>query len=788
MEFYERLKNLRKQANLTQADFANKLGVHFQTISKWERGATLPDVGMLGLIAKELGVTLELLLDIKTDKPIVSGVFDQKALANVIAYYRKNFGLSQADLAGKLGVSADSVSKWERAIICPDVDSLVNMSKEFGISVSMLYYGKKQEQRVVATKTNKNKTFRLISIGILLAVILFIGVFSTYLLIPKTKTYTVYVYGNSTYQVNGGNVFTPTEPKKQGYKFIGYTDEVGKPIEFPRKISQNITIYPQFEVIEYNVNFWLNGGVFDNQVKSVYTIEDVGSILPIPVKGVQVFGGWYLTNDFSGEPITQIEFFERDITLYAKWEIQVYTIEYHLNGGTVQGNPTTVDNGLQTKLKQPTKNGYQFLGWFDSEQGGTEYTHVGGEYAKNLVLYARWIEIEQEETPTTGSVSNFQYEKSNDNVTITKYKGKFGENVDVIIPDYIEGLPVTTLGESCIASHNQELRSIKLPNTLTSISDYAIDVKYVSEPIIIPKSVNDLGRNCISGRVGSLQFEQESSLKILYEYAFECLKIEDVFVVPKGVVELKVNSLPSDSMGIILPNSLINIDRAFDHIDITYGGKIFIPSSVKQINSYFWRWTIYTDKPNNSAIKEAQEECVIRGIGKSTITLVDGNEVVDTLEGYAFNLPNLEKPGYTFLGWKDENDKYVSKYFVNEYGLSAILRADFKENTENDGRDKDNAILLNGDVLKNTIYMPVTDKLYLTLDYDVEKYYLSISFEKSLLACVYNNAGKTNSIRLQQTQEILIYYYIDKDFELEFSSFLSCTSAVKVNITLIPIK
>ena len=31
-------------------------------------------------------------------------------------------------------------------------------------------------------------------------------------------------------------------------------------------------------------------------------------------------------------------------------------------------------------------------------------------------------------------------------------------------------------------------------------------------------------------------------------------------------------------------------------------------------------------------------------------------------------------------------------------------------------------------------------------------------------------------------------YYIDKDFELEFSSFLSCTYAVKVNITLIPIK
>ncbi|MBS5856155.1 MAG: helix-turn-helix transcriptional regulator, partial [Firmicutes bacterium] len=36
--FGERLKKLRKEANITQNDFADKLLVHSQTVSRWERG------------------------------------------------------------------------------------------------------------------------------------------------------------------------------------------------------------------------------------------------------------------------------------------------------------------------------------------------------------------------------------------------------------------------------------------------------------------------------------------------------------------------------------------------------------------------------------------------------------------------------------------------------------------------------------------------------------------------------------------------------------------------------
>lgn len=40
-KFCDRLKNLRKSANVTQGELAERMNVHPQTISKWERGDSL---------------------------------------------------------------------------------------------------------------------------------------------------------------------------------------------------------------------------------------------------------------------------------------------------------------------------------------------------------------------------------------------------------------------------------------------------------------------------------------------------------------------------------------------------------------------------------------------------------------------------------------------------------------------------------------------------------------------------------------------------------------------------
>ena len=59
MGIEERLKKLRKSAGLTQTELADRMGVHPQTISKWERGISQPDISQLAALASALGVSIE---------------------------------------------------------------------------------------------------------------------------------------------------------------------------------------------------------------------------------------------------------------------------------------------------------------------------------------------------------------------------------------------------------------------------------------------------------------------------------------------------------------------------------------------------------------------------------------------------------------------------------------------------------------------------------------------------------------------------------------------------------
>ncbi len=68
MTFGEKLTKLRKQANLSQKQLAEKLSLSRQVISKWEKGVGLPDIDNLVKISKLFNVTIDDLLDYKLEK------------------------------------------------------------------------------------------------------------------------------------------------------------------------------------------------------------------------------------------------------------------------------------------------------------------------------------------------------------------------------------------------------------------------------------------------------------------------------------------------------------------------------------------------------------------------------------------------------------------------------------------------------------------------------------------------------------------------------------------------
>jgi len=64
----QNLRNLHRSADMTQDELAVKLGVTFQTVSRWENGGSYPDIEFLPAIAGVFGVTVDHLLGMNTEK------------------------------------------------------------------------------------------------------------------------------------------------------------------------------------------------------------------------------------------------------------------------------------------------------------------------------------------------------------------------------------------------------------------------------------------------------------------------------------------------------------------------------------------------------------------------------------------------------------------------------------------------------------------------------------------------------------------------------------------------
>ena len=61
------IKALRKRKHLTQEQFAERIGVSSQAVSKWETGVCYPDISLLPIIAQFFDITIDELLGFSID-------------------------------------------------------------------------------------------------------------------------------------------------------------------------------------------------------------------------------------------------------------------------------------------------------------------------------------------------------------------------------------------------------------------------------------------------------------------------------------------------------------------------------------------------------------------------------------------------------------------------------------------------------------------------------------------------------------------------------------------------
>ena len=79
-----------------------------------------------------------------------------ETIGNRISKHRKEKGLTQEELAEKLGVSSQAVSKWENDQSCPDISLLPILCRIFGISTDELLTGSNDEVRMLPADQRKS--------------------------------------------------------------------------------------------------------------------------------------------------------------------------------------------------------------------------------------------------------------------------------------------------------------------------------------------------------------------------------------------------------------------------------------------------------------------------------------------------------------------------------------------------------------------------------------------------------------------------------------------------------
>ena len=81
-------------------------------------------------------------------------------ISNNIKRYRREFGLSQEQLAEKLNLTSQAVSKWECMQSIPDIDSIIALCELFGISTDKLLLNKDPEVQYIYVEKEKTRDER----------------------------------------------------------------------------------------------------------------------------------------------------------------------------------------------------------------------------------------------------------------------------------------------------------------------------------------------------------------------------------------------------------------------------------------------------------------------------------------------------------------------------------------------------------------------------------------------------------------------------------------------------
>ena len=191
--------------------------------------------------------------------------------------------------------------------------------------------------------------------------------------VTEEYTVTFNAYGgfptpNEQHVKSGEKAVLPADPTLKGYTFafwyLGEDEQNATAYDFNTPVTENITLTAKWNINKYTVTFNSYGGTPVPPAQEVEYGLTATEPATAPTKTGYTFDGWYLGDekyDFS-------DAVEQNITLYANWEKNIYTVTY-TDG--VDGEEVFADQTYRVPFEDttpafkgnPTRDGYVFDGW-----------------------------------------------------------------------------------------------------------------------------------------------------------------------------------------------------------------------------------------------------------------------------------------------------------------------------------------------------------------------------------------------------------------------------------------
>ena len=215
---------------------------------------------------------------------------------------------------------------------------------------------------------------------------------------------------NTGYYSNSGatsEIYKIDIPTRPGYKFGGYwtgengtgtrvVNTTGSVLTSSTFFTKDTTVYAYWVSEGYTVTYNANGGSGAPASQTKVHDENLTLSTVKPTRSGYTFTGWNTSSTGLGTNYAPGGTYSKnaDVTLYAQWEKETYTISYDANGGSGAPSSQTKEPNKSVTLRttEPTRTGYEFIGWNTDKNGnGTSY-EPGDTYSENasVTLYAQW--------------------------------------------------------------------------------------------------------------------------------------------------------------------------------------------------------------------------------------------------------------------------------------------------------------------------------------------------------------------------------------------------------------